>query len=51
MKEPSEVVKDVNLAKLLYEKSCKIVNIDKEKFVMDKEISDGPVNNSKENEN
>ncbi|XP_018575648.1 retinol dehydrogenase 13-like [Anoplophora glabripennis] len=45
IREPSEIVKDVNLSKLLYDKSCRIVNIDKDKFLINREISDAPVNN------
>lgn len=46
IKEPSEAVKDMNLAKILYEKSCKIVNVDKDKFLLSNETSDVSVNNS-----
>lgn len=37
IKEAAEVVKDTNLAKLLYDKSCKIVDIDKNKFLINLE--------------
>ncbi|KAJ8930538.1 hypothetical protein NQ314_016651 [Rhamnusium bicolor] len=46
IKEPAEIVKDMNLAKVLYEKSCKIVNIDPDKILMSIEKRDGPITRS-----
>ncbi|KAJ8924393.1 hypothetical protein NQ315_007189 [Exocentrus adspersus] len=39
IKEPADVVKDSNLAKLLYDKSCRIVNIDKDKIQLNMETA------------
>lgn len=33
MKEPADQVKDINLAKALYEKSCNIVNIEGKELI------------------
>lgn len=33
MKEPADQVKDINIAKALYEKSCHIVNIDGKEII------------------
>lgn len=35
IKEPADLVKDVNLAVALYQKSCKMLNIDGKKIIED----------------